>query len=214
MKRFAVFCLTIGLLVSTMGQAKAGSITTTFASNNGAAGNMFDITTFGNALTVNTMAFNLEPSNNNPHSINVYTRMGSYIGFENNAAGWTLVSQTTGTISAGQDTPTLVDVMDFSLLANSVTGIYVTTVGSSTMDYTNGSDTFENADLRLDLGVGKGEGLFTGGTFNPRTWNGTINYTIDNGGPVGAVPEPGTILLMGTGLMGLVGWKYRKGTKA
>ena len=211
MKHFTALVCTIGLLIGAVGQAQAASITTTFDSNNGAAGNMFDITTFGNTLTVNSMAFNLETFGG-PHTINVYTKSGSYVGFENNASPWTLVSQSTGITSSGQDTPTLVDVMDFSLLANSVTGIFVTTVETSGMDYTNGSNMFANADLRLDLGIGKGMGLFGGATFSPRTWNGTINYTVQNSGPVGAVPEPGTILLMGSGLAGLAFWRSRKST--
>ncbi len=211
MKHFTALVCTIGLLIGAVGQVQAAAITTTFNSNNGAAGNMFNITTFDNVLTVNSMAFNLETFGG-PHTINVYTKSGSYVGFENNASHWTLVSQSTGITSSGQDSPTLVDVLDFSLLANTVTGIFVTTVTTSGMDYTNGSNTFANADLRLELGIGKGMGLFDGRTFSPRTWNGTINYTVQNGGAVGAVPEPGTILLMGSGLAGLALWRSRKST--
>ena len=209
MKRLATLVCTIGLLIGAVGQGQAASITTTFANNNGQAGNMFDITTFGNALTVNSMELNLDSGTTN--TISVYTRSGSFMGFENNATGWTLVSQISGVTSAGTGSATFMDVMDFGLAANSVTGIYVTTGGPTDMNYTNGSNTFANADLRLDLGVGKSD-LF-GATFSPRTWNGTINYTIDNGGPVGAVPEPGTILLMGSGLAGLAFWRSRKGNE-
>jgi hypothetical protein len=48
--------------------------------------------------------------------------------------------------------------------------------------YTNGTGTgpggnqqYQNADLRLDLGVATA-GLFSGMLFNPRVWNGTIYY--------------------------------------
>ncbi|MGB0911164.1 MAG: PEP-CTERM sorting domain-containing protein [Nitrospirales bacterium] len=209
MKRFATLVCTIGLLIGGIGQVQAASITTTFANNNGQAGNMFDITTFGNALTVNSMDLNLDSGTTN--TISVYTRNGTYLGFENNSAGWTLVSQISGVTSAGAGNPTFMDLMDFSLAANSVTGIYVTTGGPTDMNYTNGANTFANADLRLDLGVGKG-GLF-GLTFTPRTWNGTINYTVDGSGQVGAVPEPGTIVLMGSGLAGLAFWRSRRETE-
>ena len=193
----------------TIGQAQAASITTTFGSNNGFAGNMFDITTFGNALTVNSLAVNLDSGTTS--TISVFTKSGSYVGFTNNAAPWTLVSQISGITSAGINTPTLVDIADFNLLANSVTGIYVTS-DMANIRYTNGANIFANTDLRLDLGVGKGLPLFTGSTFSPRTWNGTINYTVQNGsGTPGAVPEPGTVVLMGTGLTGLVAWRMRKG---
>ncbi|WP_454061811.1 PEP-CTERM sorting domain-containing protein [Candidatus Nitrospira salsa] len=209
MKRFITLFLTIGLLIGTISQVQAASITTTFTSNNGQSGNMFNITTFGNTLTVNSMELNLDSETTN--SISVYTRNGTFMGFENNASAWTLVSQTSGVTSAGVNIPTFMDVTDFSLLANSVTGIYVTTGGPTNINYTNGNNTFANADLQLNLGVGNAD-LF-GTVFNPRTWNGTINYTVQNGSPVGAVPEPGTISLMGSGLVGLALWRTRKRTE-
>lgn len=208
-KGFTTLVCMVGLLVSTLGQGQAASITTTFSSDNGASGNMFDITTFENSLTVNSLELNLETFGG-LHNINVYTKSGTYVGYENNATPWLLVSQLFGVSSSGQDSPTIVDVADFTLLANSVTGFFVTTVNTSGMSYTNGNNTFANSDLRLDLGVGRGTGLFAGRTFSPRTWNGTINYTVDGNGSVGAVPEPSTILLMGTGITGLALWRSRR----
>ncbi|MCA9472210.1 MAG: PEP-CTERM sorting domain-containing protein [Nitrospirales bacterium] len=211
MKHLLALVVTTGILLTAISHAQAASITTTFANNNSFDGNMFDLTTFNNALTVNSLAINLAAGT--ASEIRVYTRNGTYTGFESNAAAWTLVSQSFNILSAGTDNPTFVDVMDFSLLANSVTGIYITTTGQDNgnpfMLYTNGSNTFANADLQLNLGVGK-EALF-GRTFSPRTWNGTINYTVQNSGTPGAVPEPGTIFLMSTGLTGLAVWRMRKG---
>ena len=43
--------------------------------------------------------------------------------------------------------------------------------------YTNGGPTtFSNADLSITTFHGKGDPAFTGGTFFPRQWNGTIHY--------------------------------------
>ena len=52
------------------------------------------------------------------------------------------------------------------------------------MRYTDGANSYANANIRLDLGEGVGQ-LFNGlGTAAPRTWDGTIVYN------VAAVPEP------------------------
>jgi VCBS repeat-containing protein len=44
------------------------------------------------------------------------------------------------------------------------------------MNYTVGANTFSNADVSLSLGVGVSGNW--GGIFSPRTWNGTIHYTM------------------------------------
>ncbi|TVS19950.1 MAG: hypothetical protein EA424_06450, partial [Planctomycetaceae bacterium] len=146
------------------------SITTTFNANNGAAGNMFDVTTFAHPLSVTALDVNANTTGS--FTLEVYTRPGGYEGFESNAAAWTLVSSSTVT-GQGSGNPTFVDVQDFVLEANAVTGLYVTAVGAS-LRYTNGSATYNNDDLQLDLGVGKSYPF--GSTFSPRIWNGTIYY--------------------------------------
>ena len=60
-----------------------------------------------------------------------------------------------------------------------MTGFYVTDTSGSAMRYTNGANTYTNAELKLTLGVGKTYPFGT--TFSPRTWNGTIHYTISQG---------------------------------
>jgi hypothetical protein len=45
------------------------------------------------------------------------------------------------------------------------------------MHYTNGADVYSDDHLQITAGIGKGSPDFTGGTFNPRIWNGTIYYT-------------------------------------
>lgn len=195
-KSYLALALCLGL--SSL-NANAASITTTFASNNSFAGNMFDVTTFGNSLTIMGLDVNLNNAGSTGNLISVYTRSGSYTGFENSSVGWTLEG-TVSVTSAGIDTATFVNIPDFTIAANSLTGFYVTlsSYGAGTsMRYTNGANTYSNADLQLNLGVGKGNPDFTGSTIANRTWNGTLYYNANN-----AVPEPASLALFAVGLAG------------
>lgn len=199
--QLAVAC--VAAVAIGAGPLHAALITTTFSSNNEFEGNMFDVTTFGNALLVTGLDVNVHTTER--FNIDVYTKSGTYVGSETTPGNWTLTASGTGT-GAGRDNPSFVDITDFLLPASSLTGMYVTVspaVGFGAhvlMRYTNGSNTYSNADLQLDLGVGVG-GLFghNGNIFSPRTWNGTIYYD--------AVPEPTS--LAAWGLLGVAGLVYR-----
>lgn len=195
-KSYLALALCLGL--SSL-DANAGSITTLFAQNNGFAGNMFNVTTFANSLTITGLDVNLSNAGSSGNLISVYTRSGSYSGFESNSAGWTLEG-TVPVTSAGQDAATFVDIPDFTLTASSLTGFYValSNYGSgSSLQYTNGSNVYVNTDLQLNLGIGKGNPDFTGATIANRTWNGTLYYDLNS-----AVPEPASLALFAVGLAG------------
>ena len=101
----------------------AGQITSTFASNNGQAGNMFDVTTLANPITVTSLDLNLNPGT---YTVEVYTKPGTYVGYETNPSAWTMVA--TGTVtSAGEGLPSELHRPQYPTPANTVTGFYVTT---------------------------------------------------------------------------------------
>jgi hypothetical protein len=201
MKRlFVTLTLVIGVIPSVARETRGDLIDTTFSGNNEFFGNMFDVTTFGKSLNVTAFNVNVESDANAAAvGVSVYTRPGSYVGHDSSSAGWTLVG-TAFVTSQGINQATFVDMPDFSLAASTVTGFYVTVVNTAAfpypapfMHYTDGANTFANADVRLDLGEGVGP-LFQGlGNGSPRTWNGTIFYT--------AVPEPTSCVLLGIGLL-------------
>lgn len=83
-----------GLVLSVSGFANAGLITTTFNNDNSFAGNMFNLTTFNTSILLTGADLNL----NNVGSdalVSVYSRIGGYVGFENNPSDWLLQGQET-----------------------------------------------------------------------------------------------------------------------
>src|SRR5690606_5796937 len=151
------------------------------ASFNEFAGNMFDVTAIGGEdVEIEGFDVNIDPGT---ALISVYYREGSYIGFENSSAGWTLMGSETVT-SAGENMPTYVDVGGLIIPDGDTYGIYVTVSDypSTNMNYTNGNNSFSDTYLQVNTGVGKGNPDFTGSTFAERTWNGNIHYCAGEGG--------------------------------
>jgi hypothetical protein len=202
-KGVMVAVLTVAIAAMAV-PAQAVSLTTLFASNNSHTGNMFDVSVFASDITITSLAVSLEAGANT--SIEVWIKSGTYVGFEETQAAWTMVSSTAGVVSAGVDAATFVDVTDFALSSGTMYGMYVTATDFGVMNYTNDVATYSNADLQLDLGVGIGHPRFTT-VFSPRTWNGTINYELGASNPV---PEPGTLALFGFGLAAGAGRLRRK----
>ena len=75
----------IGLVLLISNVSHAGLITTTFRSNNGYAGNMFNLTTFGNSLLVTGSDINVNAAGIDA-LISVHTTVGGYTSFGSNAA--------------------------------------------------------------------------------------------------------------------------------
>ena len=168
-----------------------GSLTTIFASNNGAAGNTFDITPSID-LSISGIDVNVSPGGK-PFQLDLYWKEGTAVGYESDAAAWTLLWTGSGT-SAGNDLPSYVDLGGNGTFfrAGQTYGIYVDMCdfsGSPYISYTNGGPaTYSNADLSLTTNTGQGSPPFTN-YFQYRIWNGTIYYS-----PVIKVPEEeGTI---------------------
>jgi len=112
-----------------------------------------------------------------------FTKKGvTYLGNSNTPAAWFGPSGTGSSTSKALGSPTNVDITDvFVPPGQWAMGIrFVIPSGSpgTAIGYTNGNSTnqtFSNADFKLDLGSAV-SGLFSGGVFNPRVWNGTIYY--------------------------------------
>ena len=168
------------LLLATASAGHAQSLTTLFASDNGFAGNTFDLTVLNPAgVTITGFDVNLD----NPGTagqVSVYYKAGTSVGFETNMAAWTLMGTDPNVVSQGTDNPTPVDAGSLSL-APGTYGFYVflDSHPSSIFRYTNGGPTtYANTDLSLTTQTGQGGPAFSN-SFVPREWNGTIHYFVN-----------------------------------
>lgn len=179
------------------GGAQAQSLSTGFAGGNGCSGNMFDVTTTSNPLTVQSIELHIDSTS--LVDAYIYTRPGTYDGFSTNSAGWTLVDSGPLT-GAGSGTGTLWDINDFILPGSATTALFVG-LDTNNIDYSNqtaGTLLTSDANLSIFAGVGKcaDPDPFAASDNNGRAWNGTINYTV--GADTGVVPLPaGAPLLLG-----------------
>ena len=181
------------VLSALVNGANAVSITTTFDGGNSNEGAMFDLTVFDNDITVTGLDLNFEDVGST--TIDVYTRVGGYQGFESSSDGWELRSSVSVGTTNSTGTATFLDLADFLLSANTTYGVYFySRVHTVDLEYTNGDNSYTNSDLSITAGAGINN--FFDGTYSPRTWNGTLYYS---------VPEPSTLALLALGL-GIIGF--------
>ncbi|MCK5940803.1 MAG: hypothetical protein KAI24_02440 [Planctomycetes bacterium] len=180
----------LSIVLATAAAVTAQSpLTTTFASNNGQSGNMFDIgATNAAGVTVRYFDVNLDPGS---WDLEVYvaTSGGTHIGIEQTAASWTLVGSAAGVVSAGANVPTTLPICVEEFIATGTTqGFYVTCTNGTGINYTTGTGFTQgtlyaqNADI--DFFAGTGNVYPFGAVFGPptasRIWNGNIYYDIGN----------------------------------
>jgi hypothetical protein len=156
-------------------------LTTTTASNNGQAGNMFDVIAKQN---VEIMGFKIN-ARAGSYTAQVYTRVGRYAGHETTPSSWNLI-QTATVASEAEDTLSQLPLLSNPVVVDdgSKQAFYIK-LDSADMRYTNGSSEgsvfVQDENLEITEGVGKANGpdnLGFGSTFRPRVWNGRIIYQV------------------------------------
>jgi hypothetical protein len=201
--------LALALLLAAPAGANA-QLTTYYFGGNHHNGNMFNLNTFGSALTITALDINVSQLTGSS-VLEVYLRTGGYNGFESTPGAWTLVSSNSIFSANATGTPTNVNVADFGLSPYSLYGMYVTlTGGGDYLEYTEGFSTASNSVLGFSGGTGNGYPFAA--TFPNRVWNGTIYYHIEPSGTV--TPEPVTMALLATGLAGVAAARRRRRTQA
>lgn len=151
-----------------------GSLTTLFAENNGYAGNMFDVEV---TTPLSIVGMDINVSGGGPATVQVYYRLGTCVGNEQNAAAWTLYGEDTAVTANGSNIPTPVNITGPTLDPGQVYGFFVY-VDYPTLraEYTNGPSTvYSNADMSITTHCGNASPIF-GSFFADRMWNGTIYY--------------------------------------
>lgn len=170
----------------------APSLATTFASNNGFAGCMFDlVATHPSGLTVQGFQMNLGDivPQSAPVRVSVHWRLGSYAQATESSAGWFHLG-TAAVLSWGTNQPTPVPIGGLYLPPGQTIGVYAFLTdyqqhppgpGVPLLHYTSvppAAAQYANANLQIRGGVGKGAPPFSGETFAGRMWNGGVLATV------------------------------------
>ena len=202
------YLLTLGIAATFAGVASAQTLVSPNPVNNGSGGVYFDITPVGVALNMTGFDVAFTGTVGTPVDLEIWTRPGTYVGFEGSSAGWTL--QATATAVRG-GTLTLVPLV----MSNSVSAAAGGTTGFLLHCITSGggvrysgtaaappTTAWGNADLNVFSAHARTGNVPFGTTFTPRSFAGNMHYEV--------VPEPGTFVAIGIGLAGLALARRRK----
>jgi subtilisin-like proprotein convertase family protein len=168
-----------GWTASVPGAGGGFSLTTTFDGGNGNFGNMFDVNALSD-LTVNS--FDVHGEDGVTFDVDVYAKSGTWVGFETDAAAWTLIGTAPGVVSNGTGVPTPLGLaLDYAMVAGETHAFFVTPQDTSTggFAYTNGTvvGSIFAADANMEILEGAGSGIFDGTVFQPRNFNGNLIYS-------------------------------------
>ncbi|HNW88657.1 MAG TPA: CARDB domain-containing protein [Bacteroidales bacterium] len=167
----------------------ADSLSTIFSGGNGCdGGNMFDLEPVSTNLIIT--GFSISPYDAGVLPVRVYYKSGTYQGFEQTAANWTLLG-TYNLISPGAGIQTYLDVTDFTIPAGQVTGIYL----NFNATYTTLSAPATYYDQALQLTCGAGLCALFGGVNSLRAFNGKVFYKTE-GCTSARVPDTAYVQLM------------------
>jgi hypothetical protein len=146
----------------------SNSIQTTYTAGNGCGGGaMIDVNPNFANMTVDSLIY--LPTSAGVVTVNIYTKNGTYLGFETNSVAWTLHSSYTIT-SGGASVPTKI-VLNSPINLVGPTALYI----NGDLRYSSGAATYSNPDMTVTSGIGLC-GFFAT-TNNPRTFNGTLFYS-------------------------------------
>ncbi|NNK54186.1 MAG: HYR domain-containing protein, partial [Flavobacteriaceae bacterium] len=170
-----------GWTATVAGAPAPVSLETTFAGGNGQSGNMFDI----NALNdVTISSFDVSMDDGTTDDVEIYFKTGTWVGFEADPSAWTLIETAAGITSAGDNTPTPLNLnLDVDVLSGETVAFYVTLVNTTNITYTNGTGVGNvfASDANIEFLEGSGNAYPFGATFAPRVFNGNIIYTAGGG---------------------------------
>jgi gliding motility-associated-like protein len=171
-------CVTTNNLVTPMNQ------------NNGQRGIMFDVVAINN-ITINCFEVNMATGTS---GVNIYFKAGTHVGFQNNAAAWTLLGTAPAVAGLGNNLFTVVPInINVPVSPQCTVAFYITRTNSTgpTLQYTNGTalGAVLAADANLRILQGTGKDFPFGLSFQPRNFNGRIRYNLN-----GAGPQPGNVV--------------------
>ena len=164
-------------------------------------GNMFDLYAKQpqQSIQLYSMAVHLHSAVGTLENLHVYSKLGSYVGFEMAPSKWTLNFKANGIASQGNGQHTNLahsSYLDGNPImvvpAGQTLALYVTTT-SGNLVYSHGSTVgnvySENSHLRIYEGVAVGNG-FQGLVYGPRVWNGVMRYVVEVDSSVSPTESP------------------------
>lgn len=159
-------------------QCTSSQLATSYASNNGSRGAMFNIVAGPNPVTITGFSANLYGGTTAKYEI--YYKAGTYVGSETTAANWTMAGSVNSLYAAANNVPTYIPItMSVTIPANATYGFYVTNTASGGLNYNTSAVTnvtlATNSDLSVVGGVGKAYPFSS--TYSYRLFNGTVHYT-------------------------------------
>lgn len=145
-----------------------GSLTTTSAAGNGCGGGaMFNVLP---NISMRIDSFAALFASTGTQVVNVYYRIGSYVGNETNTGAWALLGTANVNVSSTTALTRFTINNPFYVTGGITYGIYMNYNAS----YTNGTTTFSNPDMSIQTGTGLCSAF--GGTNAGRMFNGTVYY--------------------------------------
>ena len=164
-----------------------GALTTTFAANNGQAGNMFDVTANSAPVTIDCFDVNLDVG---VWDVEIYTTINgaSHVGLEQLPSAWTRLTTAAVVTSLGANGPTplpLTQPLGVTIGCGQRRGFYVTVSNGDSLNYATapqpvGSDYVSDGVLTIHRGTGNVYPFSTSfGTTatDSRVFSGTVHYT-------------------------------------
>lgn len=158
----------------------SGTLTNTAGTSNSQTGAMQDIKPLVNMTLT---GFDWIPASTSTYDVQIYYRVGTYVGNNMSSSGWILLGTQTGVATTASVPVTMNFSSPPALTANQVYGFYVSrTVSGGSVRYWNGTTSVgqlwvSNADLETYTGIGQ-SALFSGSVFTPRTLGGTYRYSV------------------------------------
>lgn len=190
--------LSAAVVSALAGAAAAQSPLTTGDPNNGRStgmpGAFFDLRVGSDPLRVTSWDYFASSAAGTPTTVSIYYKLGSFVGFDEDPAAWTLLDTVPG-VSAGTATPLSIDPADLMLDADTSYGIYFRTdAGGLRYRGSTGVPPFIYSTAELEFEGGRVRADPWGGTlFDPRLWSGSIHYDV--------IPAPASLALFGFGAL-------------
>lgn len=162
----------------TMACATAFNLVCPYNTNNGQRGCMFDVFATN---TVTISCFDANIYSGTTANYQIYYRPGTFVGFENNSAAWTLLGTANAVTSLGNNMPTPLPIpIGVTIPAGQRFSFYVTNDFGGGTSYTDGAavGNFLAGDANITAFEGVGKSYPFGLTFTVRKFNGTIYYNL------------------------------------